>query len=107
MVSLIVIYPASNGTTFDWDYYSGPHVALAKRLLEPRGMVRIEIGRGVSGLPGTPAPYYAVANLYFATSQQLQSALGETANELIADEKKYYNGESVVQVNEIVDTMAR
>lgn len=107
MVSLSVLYPAGSGSTFDWDYYLGPHVALAKKLLEPRGMLRIEIGRGVSGLPGVSAPYYAIAHLYFATSQHLQKALDETAAELVTDEKKYYNGESVVQINEVIDLTAR
>jgi hypothetical protein len=45
--------------------------------------------------------------LYFATSQQLQKALDETAPDLVADEKKYYNGESVVQINEIVNIEGR
>jgi uncharacterized protein (TIGR02118 family) len=107
MVSLSVLYPVSSGTTFDWDYYLGPHVALAKKLLEPRGMLRIEISRGVSGLPGVPAPYYAIAHLYFATSQQLQKALDETASQLVTDEKKYYSGDSVVQINEVVDIACR
>ncbi len=103
MVSLSVLYPASSGSAFDWDYYLGPHLALAKRLLEPRGMLRIEISRGVGGFPpGAVAPYYAIAHLYFPTMQKLQNARAETSAELIADQKKYYNGEAVVQINEVI-----
>ncbi len=108
MVSLSVLYPASSGSTFDWDYYLGPHTALAKRLLEPRGLLRIEISRGVGGFPlGAVAPYYAIAHLYFATMQKLQTAIGETAAELITDQKKYYNGGSIVQVNEVIAEPSR
>ena len=103
MVSLSVLYPASSGSIFDWDYYLGPHQALAKTLLEPRGLLRTEISRGVGGFPpGAVAPYYAIAHLYFPTMQKLQNALGETSAELIADERKYYSGESVVQINEMI-----
>lgn len=103
MVSLSVLYPAGSGSTFDWDYYLGPHVALAKRLLQPRGLLRIEISRGVGGFPpGAVAPHYAIAHLYFPTMQKLQSALGETSVDLIADQRKYYSGETVVQINEMI-----
>ena len=108
MVSLSVLYPASSGSTFDWDYYLGPHATLAKRLLEPRGMMRIEISRGVGGFPaGAVAPYYAIAHLYFPTTQKLQNALAETSAELIADEKKYYSGASIVQINEVIGELPR
>jgi uncharacterized protein (TIGR02118 family) len=108
MVSLSVLYPASSGTTFDWDYYLGPHIALAKKLLAPRGLLRIEISRGVGGFPsGAIAPYYAIAHLYFPTMQKLQTALGETAADLITDQKKYYNGGSVVQVNDVIAEQSR
>lgn len=103
MVRLSVLYPAASGSTFDWSYYLGPHLVLARQLLLPRGLVRIEIDRGIGAFPpGTPAHYHAIGHLYFETMQHLDTALAATAPQLIADQRKYYSGESVVQVSEVV-----
>ena len=103
MVCLTVFYPATPGSRFDWDYYLGAHVALAHRLLDPHGLVRIEIKRGIDGFPpGSPAPYQAVAHLFFHSVQELESALGATAPELAADVANYTDVPTQVQVSEIM-----
>lgn len=103
MVALTVMYPAAHGTTFDWNYYLAKHAELSRRLLTPLGLRRLEIARGAGGFPpGAPAPYHAIAHLYFDSAESLQSAMMSAAPELIADVPNYYNRESVVQISEIV-----
>jgi uncharacterized protein (TIGR02118 family) len=103
MVRLSVLYPVSDGSTFDWKYYLGPHLVLARQLLGQRGLVRIEVDRGIGAFPpGTPSHYHAVGHLYFESMQELDNALAATAGELVADQGKYFSGESVVQVSEVV-----
>jgi len=103
MVRLSVLYPAASGSTFDWNYYLGPHLVLTRQLLVPRGLVRIEVDRGIGAFPpGTPSYYHAIGHLYFETMQHLDTALAATAPELVADQRKYYSGESVVQVSEVI-----
>jgi len=103
MVRLSVLYPVTEGSTFDWKYYLGPHLVLARQLLGPRGLVRIEVDRGMGAFPpGTPLHYHALGHLYFESMQELDNALAATAAELIADQRKYFSGESVVQVSEVV-----
>jgi len=104
MIRLSVMYPAGPGSTFAWDYYLGPHLKLAHRLLDPRGLVRIEIDRGVGSFPpGTPAPYHAIGHLFFKSMAELGAALEATAPELIADAQKYSNVPSVIQISEVVE----
>jgi len=104
MIRVSVMYPATPGSTFDWDYYLGPHVQLARKLLTSSGLVRIEIDRGVAGLPpGAPAPYHAVGHLSFRTSAEMQSALVPTAADFIADERKHSSAPSVVQISEVIE----
>ncbi len=104
MIRLSVMYPATPGSRFDWDYYLGQHLALSRRLLAPRGLVRTEIDKGIGSLPpGAPAPYHAVGHLFFRTMADLESALGATAAEFIADERNYTNVPSVVQISEVVE----
>jgi len=103
MVRLSVFYPATPGSTFDWSYYLGPHLVAARQLLGPRGLVRIEVDRGIGAFPpGTPSHYHAIGHLYFESMLDLDTALAATAPDLIADQRKYYSGESVVQVSEVV-----
>jgi len=104
MIRLSVMYPASPGTTFDWDYYLTPHLALARKLLSPFGLLRIEIDRGLGGFPpGTPPPFHAVGHLFFSTVAELERAMAAAAPDLIADQGKYFSGESIVQINEVVE----
>jgi uncharacterized protein (TIGR02118 family) len=103
MIRLTVLYPVTPESTFDWNYYLGPHLVLARQILLPRGLVRIEVDRGIAAFPpGTPSHYHAIGHLYFETMLQLDTALAATAPDLIADQSKYYSGESVVQVSEVV-----
>ena len=103
MVRLSVMYPATPGSTFDWTYYLGPHLVVARQLLGPRGLVRIEVDRGIGAFPpGTPSHYHAIGHLYFESMLHLDTALAATAPDLVADQRKYYSGESVVQVSEVV-----
>jgi uncharacterized protein (TIGR02118 family) len=104
MIRLSVMYPAPPGSRFDWDYYLGPHLELAHRLLDPRGLIRIEIDKGLGSFPpGTPAPYHAVGHLFFHTIADMQNALANTAADFIADERNYTDVPSVVQINEVVE----
>lgn len=103
MIRMSVLYPATPGSRFDWEYYLGPHVDLAHRLLTPRGMVKIEIDRGIGGFPpGTAAPYHAVGHLFFPSLEVLEAALGETAPDMIADQQKYTNVQCEILISEVV-----
>lgn len=104
MIRLSVMYPAAPGSTFDWDYYLGPHLELAHRLLDSRGLIRIEIDRGIGSFPpGVAAPYHAVGHLFFATLAELMNALAPTAAQFVADESKYASVPSLVQISDCVE----
>jgi len=103
MIRLSVMYPATPGSRFDWDYYLGPHLELARRLLASRGLVRTEIDRGIAGIPSGPPPYHAIGHLFFRTMTELEDALAATAAEFIADERNYTDAPSVVQVSEVIE----
>jgi len=75
MIRLSVMYPATPGSKFDWNYYLGKHLELSRRLLTPRGLMRTEIDRGIGSFPpGAPPPYHAVGHLFFRTMDDLQTA---------------------------------
>jgi uncharacterized protein (TIGR02118 family) len=105
MIRLSVMYPAPAGSRFDWDYYLGTHLEMSRRLLTPRGLIRIEIDKGLGSFPpGTPPPYHAVGHLFFHTIADMQNALANTAADFIADERNYTTVPSVVQINEVIES---
>jgi hypothetical protein len=66
MIRLSVMYPTSSGSTFDWDYDLAPHLALARKLLSPFGLLRIEIDRGLGAFPpGTSRIFTREAICFF------------------------------------------
>jgi uncharacterized protein (TIGR02118 family) len=104
MIRISVMYPATPGSRFDWNYYLGPHRDLAGRLLSGRGLIRTEIDRGLGGFPpGAPPPYHAVGHLFFRTMAEMESALAATAAEFVADERNYTDVPSVVQISEVIE----
>ena len=104
MIRVSVMYPALPGSRFDWDYYLGPHLELARRLLSDRGLVRTEIDRGLGSLPlGAPPIYHAVGHLFFLTREAMEAALAATAHEFIADERNYASVPGVVQISETLE----
>ena len=102
MIRLSVMYPASS-SPFDWDYYLGSHHQLCHTLLDPLGMVKMEIDRGVAGFPpGAPPPFRAIAHLFFPTMETFYTALGTVGPQLMADQMNYCDGKCSLQISEVV-----
>ena len=65
MIRFSVLYPETEGATFDHDYYRDKHVPLA---LKTWGLERAEIDKGVSG------PYVAAVHFFFDSLEALRGA---------------------------------
>ena len=103
MVRLSVLYPQRRGPPSTGTTTSVRISCLRVSCSCRAGLVRIEVDRGIGAFPpGTPSHYHAIGHLYFESMLQLDTALAATAPELVADQRKYYSGESVVQVSEVV-----
>ena len=77
MIRVSVLYPETEGATFDHDYYASTHVPMA---LKAWGLDSAEIDKGVNG------PYVAAVHFTFESLEAMQSAMGsEGTGELMAD----------------------
>ncbi len=95
MIRLSVLYPQSEGATFDHDYYRDKHVPL---FLRTCGLSTAEIDKGVDG------PYVAAVHVQFDSLDAMQAAMGaEGMAEVLADIPNYTSVTPVLQVSEIVD----
>jgi uncharacterized protein (TIGR02118 family) len=89
-----VLYPSSEGATFDHDYYRAKHVPLAMRAW---GLSKAQIDKGVDG------PYVAAVHLQFESLDSMQAALAnEGTAEVMADMANYTNITPVLQTSEVV-----
>jgi len=103
MVRATFSYLAATGSRFDFDYYLGTHVPLAKRLLGPSGMIRIEVDRGVSGEErGSLARAVCVAHLFFESAERFYEGMALHGDELALDVPRYTDHELETQVSEVV-----
>jgi uncharacterized protein (TIGR02118 family) len=94
MIRFSVYYPATDGATFDHDYYREKHVPLAARTW---GLQGAEIDKGVDG------PYVAAVHFRFDSLEALQQALGAPGTaDVTADVANYTSIAPVMQTSEIV-----
>ncbi|MHB1582666.1 MAG: EthD family reductase [Acidimicrobiales bacterium] len=94
MIRMSVLYPTTDGATFDHDYYRDRHVPLCGATWHPE---RVEIDRGVDG------PYVAAVHLFFPTLEAMQGAMtADGTAAVLADVANYTTISPVLQVSEVV-----
>jgi uncharacterized protein (TIGR02118 family) len=94
MIRLSVYYPATEGATFDHDYYRDKHVPLA---VKTWGLDGAEIDKGIDG------PYVAAVHFRFESLDALQAAMtSEDTGKVLADIANYTTLQPVLQTSEIV-----
>jgi len=94
MVRFSVFSPASEGASFDHDYYRQTHVPLA---LKTWGLESAQIEKGLDG------PYVAAVHFDFESADALAAALGcEGTAAVLADVATCTDITPVTQTSEIV-----
>jgi uncharacterized protein (TIGR02118 family) len=94
MIRLSVLYPTTDGASFDHDYYRDKHVPLACSTWALDGA---EIDKGVDG------PYVAAVHFRFESMDAMGAALGsEGTAAVMADVANYTSISPVLQTSEIV-----
>ena len=96
MIKLSVLYPATEGATFDHDYYREKHVPLCASTWNPTS---VSVDKGVDG------PYVAAVHLTFDSLEAMGEAMAvEGTGAVIADVANYTTIQPVMQTSEVVDS---
>lgn len=94
MIRLSVLYPKTEGASFDHDYYRDSHVPLA---LTTWGLDSAEIDKGIDG------PYEAAVHFTFDSMDAFGAALGSPGTaDVQADVANYTTIVPTMQISEIV-----
>jgi uncharacterized protein (TIGR02118 family) len=101
MIKVAILYPNSEGKTFDMDYYANKHMPLAASLFGD-SLKAMSIDKGLaSGTPDAPIPYLAIGYFYFETMSSFQKTMAPHSAQLRADVPNYTNIQPVIQVSEV------
>lgn len=102
MIKVSVMYPAGEGNNFNIDYYLANHVSLVSKTLG-EALKEASYDKGIGGgLPGSPAPFVAMANLYFSSVEEFAQAFAAGAPILMGDLPNFTNIAPVVQISEVM-----
>ncbi len=92
MIRVSVMYPKSEGSTFDMEYYKTRHMDIVDATMKP---TKWEIDGGVDG------PYMAIGHLFFESMDALGAAMGN-GGDAMADVVNFTNAEATMQVSTVV-----
>ncbi|WP_190808594.1 EthD family reductase [Flagellimonas sp. S3867] len=103
MVKVTILYPNSDGKTFNMDYYSNKHMPMVADLMGD-ALKHYAIDKGIGGrTPDEPIPYLAIGYLYFDELSAYQNAFGPNAEKIVGDIPNYTNIQPVIQISEILE----
>lgn len=95
MIRVSVLYPRPG--KFNFNYYAKEHMQLVHKLLDPFGLIKSEVDKGVES-----SPYLAVGHLIFNTMEDMQRGLQAHDPDLKADLPNFTDIEPQFQVSEIL-----
>lgn len=98
-VSLQVLYPVKEDTTFDHDYYLSTHMALVAEHMGPH-VERTLVTRGTAGGPDTPPPFHAIATIVFKDQDAMGAAL-KASGPVMADIANFTNSRPQILMGEV------
>lgn len=102
MIKVSVLYPNGDGNNFDMEYYLNSHAPLVTDTLGD-SLIEVSYDKGLGGgAPDSPAPFVAIANLFFNSMEEFGEAFSTGAPILMADFSNFTNIEPVIQINEVI-----
>jgi uncharacterized protein (TIGR02118 family) len=103
MYKVSVMYPNQKAARFDFNYYQTKHMDLVKKHLQPFGLVKADVEKGLSGGGDQPVPYICIGNLYFQSRDGYDKGIAETGPILRGDISNFTDITPVRQISEILD----
>lgn len=100
-VTLQVLYPITDGSTFDDAYYASTHMDLVREHMGPHIDSTI-VTKGLAGGSDTPPAFHAVATIVFTDQGALDAAMA-VAGPVLADIPKFTNAAPQMLIGQTYD----
>lgn len=107
MIKVSVFYPNRPGARFDFDYYVHQHLPMVRDKLGSacKGVAAV---KGLSGgAPDAPAPYVAIAHLFFDSVDAFNAAFGPVSGDILGDIPNYTDLSPELQISEVLINASR
>jgi uncharacterized protein (TIGR02118 family) len=102
LFKVTIMYPFSEGKTFDMEYYQTKHMPMVAGYLGSN-LVKYTIEKGLaSGMANQPLPYMAVGTFYVKSLSEYQAAIAPHLGAIREDFPKYTNVLPTVLISEVV-----
>jgi len=98
-LSLQVIYPVADGTTFDYDYYFATHLPLVGENIGEHVESSL-VTKGIAGGPGVPAGFHLIATLVFADQAAMDAAMSKIGP-AVGDIPNFTNTKPAILIGEV------
>ena len=98
--SLQVMYPITETTNFDYDYYFGKHMGVVGENMGENIQSTL-VTKAIAGGPDVPAGFYAIATLVFEDQSTMDLALSK-ADTALGDIPNFTNTEPVMLIGEVM-----
>ncbi len=102
LIKISIMYPYTEGKTFNMEYYETKHMPMVANLLGSN-LVKYTIEKGLSsGVPNQPLPFMAIGTFYVKSLSEYQAAIAPNRDAIRADFENYTNVIPVILVSEVV-----
>ena len=102
MFRVTVLYPRSEYSFFDIDYYKSKHVELVRRELEAYGILALEWDDVIGGRGGSSPPFHLASHQIWRSRADFQAAIDDGVLSRIAEDvPNFYNEEPVIVVSNV------
>lgn len=102
LIKVTIMYPFSEGKTFNMEYYETKHMPMVAGYLGAN-LVKYTIEKGLSsGMANQPLPYMAVGTFYVKSLSEYQTAIAPHLGAIREDFPKYTNVLPTVLISEVV-----
>lgn len=99
-ISLQVVYPVSETSTFDHDYYLTKHMPLVEQHIGSHIASQV-VTRGVADGGGGPTPFHAIATFTFSNQEALDAAFA-AAGPVLEDIPKFTTTQPQMMVGDVI-----
>lgn len=100
-VTLQVLYPITDGSTFDDAYYASTHMDLVNQHMGAH-IDNTVVTKGLAGGPDTPPAFHAVATILFADQGAMDAAMAG-AGPVLADIPNFTNAVPQMLIGQTYD----
>jgi uncharacterized protein (TIGR02118 family) len=103
MFRVVIMYPKTNDSHFDMNYYLSHHIPLVREIFNKTSLGKIEIDQGIANaFPDQPVPYASITLFHFEKIEDFQNGMMTRGNEIVGDMPNYTNVQPTIQIDQVV-----